>query len=83
MTPTALEIRCANFLMRVSKFHLESMITPKYLTLLLWCNTVLFNVTFKIKGALSSFGLMVKTLDLEGFTVSLLVLNQIEIFFRS
>ena len=48
MIPTALEIRSANFLMWVSKFNLESMITPKYLTLLLWFNTVLFNVTFRI-----------------------------------
>ena len=52
----------------------------KYLTLLLWFNTVLFNVTFKIGGALLILGLMVKTLDLEGFTVSLLALNQIEMF---
>ena len=83
MIPTALEIRCANFLMWVSKFNLESMITPKYLTLLLWFDTVLFNVTFKIGGALLILGFMVKTLDLEGFTVSLLALNQIEIFYRS
>ena len=82
MISTALEIRCANFLMWVSKFDLESMIMPKYLTLLLWFNTVLFNVTFKIGGALLILGLMVKTLDLEGFTVSLLALNQIEIFCR-
>ena len=80
MIRTALEIRCASFLMLVSKFNLESIITPKYLTLLLWFNTVLFNATFKIREALLIWGLMVKTLDLEGFTVSLLVLNQIEIF---
>ena len=81
MIPTALEIRCANFLMWVSKFNLESMITPKYLTLLLWFDRVVFDVTFKIGAALLSLGLMVKTLDLEGFTVSLLILNQIEISF--
>ena len=69
--------------MWVSKFNLESMITPKYLTLLLWFNTELFNVTLKIGGALLILGLMVKTLDLEGFTVSFLALNQIEIFCRS
>ena len=80
---TALEIQRDNFLMWVSKFNLESMITPKYLTLLLWFNTVLFNVTFKIEGALLILGLTVKTLDLEGFSVSLLALNQIEIFCRS
>ena len=80
MIPTTLEIRCANFLMWKSKFNLKSMITPKYLTLLLWFNTVLFNVTFKIGAALLILGLMVKTLDLEGFTASLLALNQIEIF---
>ena len=74
MIPTAFEIRCANFLMWVSKFNLESMITPKYLTLLLWFNTVLLNVTSRIGGALLILGLMVKTLDLEGFTVSLLAL---------
>ena len=44
------------------------MITPKYLTLLLRCNTVLFNVTFKVGGALLSLGLIFETLDMEGFT---------------
>ena len=61
MIPTALKIRCVNFLMWVSTFNLESMITPKYLTLLLWFNTVLFNVTFKIGGVLLIWGLMVNT----------------------
>ena len=83
MIPTAFEIRCANFLMWISNFNLEFMITPKYLTLLLWFNTVLFNVTFKIGGALLILGLMVTTLNSEGFIVSLLDLNQIEIFCRS
>ena len=46
------------------------MITPKYLTLLLWCSTVLFIATFKTGEALLTLGLLVKTLDLEGFTVS-------------
>ena len=78
MILTALEIRCTNFLTWISKFNLESIIMPKYLTLLLW-----FNVKFKIGGALLILGLMVKTLDMEEFTVSLLALNQIEIFCRS
>ena len=60
MNLTALEIRCANFLMWVSKFNLESMFTPKYLTLLLSFNTELFNVTFKIGGAFLVLGLRLK-----------------------
>ena len=83
MIPIAVEIRCANSLMWVSKFNLESMITPKYLTLLLWLNTVSFNVAFKIRRALLILGLMVKILALEEFTVSLLALNQTEIVCKS
>ena len=56
MIPAAMKIRCADVLMRVSKFNLESMITPKYLTVLLWCNRALFYVTFKKGGALHSLG---------------------------
>ena len=59
------------------------MITPNYLTLLLCFNRVLLNITFKKGEALLILGFMVKTLDLEGFTVSLLAFNQSEIFFRS
>ena len=56
MIPIALKIRCNNVLMWVLKFNLESMFTPEYLTLLLWCNTVLFNVTFNIRKSFAKLG---------------------------
>ena len=62
--------------MWVSNFRLESIVTPKYLTLYLREIGELFIEILIAGNALLSFGEITNASDFEGFTVSKLALNQ-------
>ena len=67
----------------MSNFRLESILTPKYLTLFLREISELF-IEISIAGIdLLSFGGIINAWDFEGFTVSKLALNQLDILSRS
>ena len=69
--------------MWVSNFRLESIVTPKYLTLFLREIGEMF-IEISIAGNdLLSFGGVINAWDFEGFTVSKLALNQPDILSRS
>ena len=74
---------CATIEMWGSKIQLESIVTPKYLTLLLREISELF-IEISIAGnGLSSFDEITNAWAFEGFTVSKLALNQPDILSRS
>ena len=69
--PAALEILCSMEEMCLSNFRRLSVVTPKYLALLLMRIDELFNERSIMGRGLLSSGGIIRALDLEGFTVSL------------
>ena len=81
--PTALEILCSMEEICLSNFRRLSIVTPKYLALLLMRIDELFNERSIVGGGLLSLGGIIRALDLEGFTVSLFEWSHFEILSRS
>ena len=73
--PTALEILCSMEEMCLANFRRLSIVTPKYLALLLMRINELFNERSIVGGGLLSLGEMIRALDLKGLTV-ILFLNR-------
>ena len=65
--PTALEILCSMGEICLSNFRRLSVVTPKYLALLLMRIDELFNERSIVGGGLLSLGGIIKALDFEGF----------------
>ena len=63
-----------------SKFKFISIVKPKYLILMHCGIEILFKKTLVCGKDLFSFGSIIRKLDLEGLTVSLLESNQIDKF---
>ena len=63
-----------------SKFKFISIVKPKYLIFMHCEIGILFKKTLVCGKGLFSFGGMIRKLDLEGLTVSLLESNQIDKF---
>ena len=63
-----------------SKFKFISIVKPKYLILMHCGIKILFKKTFVCEKGLFSLRGIIKKLDLEGLTVSLLESNQIDKF---
>ena len=67
----------------MSNFRLESIVTPKYLTLFLREIGELFIEISTAENDVLSFGGIINAWDFEGFTVSKLAQNQPDILSRS
>ena len=81
--PTALEILDSMEEIYLSNFRRLSIVTPKYLPLLLMRIDELFNERSIVGGGLLSLKEIITALDLQGFTISMFKLNHFEILSRS